>query len=179
VVQTDPTNESALRDLGISNFEIGIVTIPVIETSVLSTILLKKLGVRYVIARAVNDLHETILTKIGADKVVSPEREMGTGLAYVLTLSNVVDYIPVTPEYGVVKMSVQPDFVGKTISEVGFGHHGRFEVIVLLIQRKQDILISPISTEIIKTGDVLVVSGTWDKLEELFSQIQNKLSEKG
>ncbi len=171
-VQVNPTNEAALRELGIGNFDIGIVTIPVIETSVLSTILLKKLGVRYIIARAVNELHETILKKIGADKVVYPEREMGTGIAYVLTLGDVIDYIPVTSEYGVVKMSVQPSFVGKTISELGFGHHGRWEVIVLLLQRKQDILISPSGSETIKPGDVLVVSGSWDKLEELFSQVQ-------
>ena len=179
VVQADPTNESALRELGISNFDIGFVTISVIETSVLSTILLKKLGVRYVIARAVNDLHATILTKIGADKVVYPEREMGTGIAYVLTLGDVIDYIPVTPEYGVVKMSVQSNFVGKTLSELGFGHHGRWEVIVLLIQHKQDILISPSSTETLKSGDVMVVSGSWDKLEKLFSNVQTNTSDKG
>lgn len=171
-VQVNPTNEAALRELGIGNFDIGIVTIPVIETSVLSTILLKKLGVRYIIARAVNELHETILKKIGADKVVYPEREMGTGIAYVLTLGDVIDYIPVTSEYGVVKMSVQPSFIGKSISELGFGHMGTWQVIVLLLQRKQEILISPSGSETIKPGDVLVVSGSWDKLEELFSQVQ-------
>jgi len=172
-VQVDPTNEAALRELGVGNFEIGIVTIPVIETSVLSTILLKKLGVRFVIARAVNDLHEDILTKIGADKVFNPEREMGTGIAYVLTLGNVIDYIPVTSGYGVVKVAVPPDFVGKTLTEVGFGHRGRWEVLVLLLQRKNDILISPATAEEIKEDDVLVVSGSWEKLETLFSQLQS------
>ena len=171
-VQTDPTNASALRELGISNFDIGIVTIPVIETSVLATILLMKLGVHYIIARAVSDLHETILLKIGANKVVYPEREMGTGIAYVLTLGDVIDYIPVTAAYGVVKMSVQPSFIGKTISEIGFGGHGRWEVLVLLLQRKQEIMISPAPTEPIKPDDVLVVAGSWDKLEELFSQVK-------
>jgi trk system potassium uptake protein len=170
-IQTDPTSESALRELGVSNFDIGIVTVPVIETSVLATILLMKLGVRYVIARAVSDLHETILLKIGANKVVYPEREMGTGIAYVLTLGDVIDYIPVTAAYGVVKMSVQPSFVGKTISELGFGRHGRWEVLVLLLQRRQEILISPSPSEPIRQGDVLVVAGNWDKLEEVFSQV--------
>jgi trk system potassium uptake protein len=171
-VQVNPTNETALRELGIGNFDIGIVAIPVIETSVLSTILLKKLGVRYVIARAVNELHEDILKKIGADKVVYPEREMGTGIAYVLTLGDVIDYIPVSTEYGVVKMSVQPSFIGKSLSELGFGHLGTWQVIVLLLQRKQEILVSPSGTETIKPGDVLIVSGSWDKLEDLFSQVQ-------
>jgi trk system potassium uptake protein len=172
VVQADPTNEMALRNLGISNYDIGIVTIPVIETSVISTILLKKLGVRYVIARAVSELHETILTKIGADKVVYPEKEMGTGIAYVLTLGDVIDYIPVTSAYGVVKMLVPSYFEGKSLSDIGFGHRGRWEVLVLLLQRKQEILVSPSSTEFIKSGDVLVVAGNWEKLEDLFSQVQ-------
>jgi trk system potassium uptake protein len=172
VVQADPSNEIALRNLGISNYDIGIVTIPVIETSVISTILLKKLGVRYIIARAISDLHETILTKIGADKVVYPEREMGTGIAYVLTLGDVIDYIPVTSAYGVVKMSVPSYFEGKSLSDLGFGHRGRWEVLVLLLQRKQEIFISPGSAEIIKPEDVLVVAGNWDKLEDLFSQVK-------
>lgn len=172
VVQADPTNEIALRNLGISNYDIGIVTIPVIETSVISTILLKKLGIRYIIGRAVSELHETILTKIGADKVVYPEKEMGTGIAYVLTLGDVIDYIPVTSAYGVVKMRVPSYFLGKSLSDIGFGHRGRWEVLVLLLQRKQEILLSPSSTEIIRPEDVLIVAGNWDKLEELFSQVQ-------
>jgi trk system potassium uptake protein len=172
VIQADPSNELALRNLGISNYDIGIVTIPIIETSVISTILLKKLGVRYVIARAVSEVHESILTKIGADKVVFPEKEMGTGIAYVLTLGDVIDYIPVTSAYGVVKMSVPAHFEGKSLSDIGFGHRGRWEVLVLLLQRKQEILISPSSTEIIKPEDVLVVAGNWDRLEGLLSQIQ-------
>jgi trk system potassium uptake protein TrkA len=65
-VQVDPTNEAALKGLGISNFDIGVVAIPLIETSTLATLLLKRLGVRYVIARATTELHESILTKIGA-----------------------------------------------------------------------------------------------------------------
>jgi K+/H+ antiporter YhaU regulatory subunit KhtT len=66
---------------------------------------------------------------------------------------------------------------GKSLSEAGFGHHGMWEVIVLVLQRKQDILLSPGGAEIIKPEDVLVVSGTWDKLEQLFTQMQ-RLPEK-
>jgi trk system potassium uptake protein len=173
-VQTDPTNEAALRGLGVGNFDIGVVAIPVIETSVLATLLLKKLGVRYVIARATNELHENILTKIGADRVVSPEKEIGTGMAYVLTLGNVVDYIPVTAAYGVVKMSAPPEFVGKSLAEIGFGQRSKLEVIVLILQRKQEILIGPGGIESIRPDDVLVVAGEWDRLEDLFTRIQEQ-----
>jgi trk system potassium uptake protein len=177
-VQVDPADETALRELGVGNFDIAIVTLPEIEKNLLATILLKKLGVRYVIGRAITELHGTILEKIGADKVVYPERDMGEGLAYVLTLGNIIDYIPVTSEYGVVKMSVPSHMVGKSLTEAGFGHHGRWEVIVLILQRKQEILVSPAGTEIIKAEDVLVMSGTWDKLESLFAQVQNARDKK-
>lgn len=172
-VQVDTSDELALRDLGAANFDVGIVTLSDIEQNLLSTLILKKLGVRYVIGRAINDLHGTILERIGADKVIFPERDMGAGLAYVLTLGNIIDYIPVTAEYGVVKMSVPAYLFGKSLSEAGFGHHGKWEVILLILQRKQEIIISPSGTEIIKPEDVLVVSGSWDKLERLFAQIQH------
>jgi trk system potassium uptake protein TrkA len=171
-VQVDPTNESALKELGIGNFDIGIVALPEIETNVLATILLKKLGVRYIIARAISEPHGSILQRIGANKVVYPEQEMGTGIAYVLTLGDVIDYIPVTSEYGVVKLSAPAQFVGKTLPQLGFGHYGKWEVIVLLIQRKQDIIINPGNTEGIKAEDVLIVAGSFDKLEKLFSHVQ-------
>jgi trk system potassium uptake protein len=171
-VQVDPTNEPALRALGVGNFDIGVVALAQIEDSVLSTILLQKLGVRFIIARAISEPHGTILEKLGVNKVIYPERDMGTGMAYVLTLGNVIDYIPVTAGYGVVKMSVPTNYIGQSLSDIGFGHSGRLEVIVLLLQRGQDIIVSPRTSEAVRPEDVLVVSGRWDKLEVLFSQIQ-------
>jgi trk system potassium uptake protein len=171
-VQVDPTNEPALRELGVGNFDIGVVALTDIEESVLSTILMQKLGVRFIIARAISEPHGNILEKLGANKVVYPERDMGTGMAYVLTLGNVIDYIPVTSGYGVVKMSVPANFVGQSLADIGFGHSGRLEVVVLLLQRDQDVIISPRTTETVRPQDGLVVSGRWDRLEELFSRIQ-------
>src|SRR4030042_3673460 len=77
-VQADATNESVLRELGVGNFDIAIVAIGTsVQNSVLATILLKRLGVPYVIARANSDLHGEILDKIGADRGVYPEHQMG------------------------------------------------------------------------------------------------------
>lgn len=169
-VQADATSEATLRELGIGNFDIAIVTTSEIESSVLTTVLLKKLGVGYVIARAEDELHGTILEKIGADKVVYPEREMGTMIAHVLTLGDVIDFIPVTPGYGVVKLIAPETFVGQTLNDVGLGPKGGLKVAVLLILRKQEVTITPSSTEVVKSGDTLVVSGNWDSLEQLASK---------
>jgi len=169
-VQADATNETALRELGIANFDIAIVATSQIESSVLTTILLKKLGVGYVIARAKNELHGSILAKIGADKVVYPEREMGIMIAHVLTLGDVIDYLPVTTGYGVVKLVIPSSFVGQTLSALGFGSKGEWKVAVLLILRQWEVIVNPSSAEVIKAEDTLVVSGTWDSLEKLIGK---------
>jgi trk system potassium uptake protein TrkA len=169
-VQADATDETALRELGIGNFDIAIVTTSGIESSVLTIVLLKRLGVGYIIARAESELHGGILEKIGADKVVYPEREMGTMIAHVLTLGDVIDYIPVTTEYGVVKLIAPPSFVGQTLSGLGFGSKGKWKVVVLLMLRKQEVTIAPTNAEVVKAGDTLVISGSWDSLEKLMGK---------
>jgi trk system potassium uptake protein TrkA len=169
-VQADATNETALRELGIGNFDIAIVTISEVGSSVLTTVLLRKLGVGFIIARAESELHGSILEKIGADKVVYPEREMGTMIAHVLTLGDVIDYLPVTTGYGVVKLIIPSSFVGQTLFALGFGSKGGWKVAVLLILRNREVIVTPSSAEVIKAEDTLVVSGTWDSLEKLMGK---------
>lgn len=169
--QADATNEAVLTELGIGSFDVVIVAIgSAIQSSVLSTILLKKLGVGYVIARADNELHRSILEKIGADRVVSPEREMGTRVAHGLTLTNVLDYIPVAPSYGVAEISASPYFVGKTLSELGLGQGGKWGIAVLLIQRGKEVIVTPDLVEDIRKGDVLILAGGDDKLNQLLNE---------
>lgn len=170
-VQADATDEAVLKELGVGNFDVAIVTMGIsIQSSVLSTILLKKLGVPYVIARAENELHGSILEKIGADKVVYPEREMGTMLAHGLTLSDIDDYIPVAPEYGVSKLTALSSFVGKTLSELELGRKGKWGLAVLLIKRGKEVIVTPDVEEKVKEEDVLILSGSDDKLEQFLDE---------
>ena len=167
-VQADATNEAILKDLGVANFDVAIVAVgSEIQNSVLSTILLKKIGVRYVISKAENELHGTILDKIGADKVVYPEREAGVRVAHELTLPDVLDYISVSPTYGVAKLVAPVCFVGRTLAELELGRGGKWGVAVLLIKREKEVVVTPDRSEVVKQGDVLVVSGNDDKLEQL------------
>jgi trk system potassium uptake protein TrkA len=176
-IQADGTNETVLRELGIGNFDIGIVSIgSAVESSVLSTILLKKLGVPYVIARADNELHGSILEKIGADKVVYPEQEMGARVAQVVTLTEISYYMPLVPGYGVARMIAPAYLIGEKLMDIGFGPKGKWEVAVVLIQREKEIIVTPGQQEIIREGDVLVVAGNNDNLEKLL-QIAKKSSE--
>jgi trk system potassium uptake protein TrkA len=177
-VQADATDETVLKELGVGNFDVAIVTMGLsIQSSVLSTILLKKLGVPYVIARAENELHGSILEKIGADKVVFPEREMGTMLAHGLTLTDVEDYIPVAPDYGISKLTVLPYFVGKTLSEIELGRKGKWGLAVLLIKRGKEVIVTPDIEEKVKEGDVLILAGSDDKLGLFLEEAKRSLKE--
>lgn len=176
-IQADGTNETVLRELGIGNFDIAIVSIgSAVEASVLSTILLKKLGVPYVIARADNELHGSILEKIGADKVVYPEQEMGARVAQVVTLTEVSYYMPLVPGYGVARMEAPSYLVGEKLTDLGFGPKGKWEVAVVLIQREKEIIVTPSQQEIVREGDILVVAGNNDNLEKLL-QVAKKTSD--
>ncbi len=177
-IQADATNESVLKELGIGNFEIAIVAMgTAIESNVLSTILLKKLGVRYVIARANDELHGSILEKIGADIVIYPEREMGTRVAHGVTLIDVSDYMTVAPGYGVAKLAVPPHIVGERLSGIGFGSEGEWKVAVLLIQRGKEVIVTPGQREVIKADDVLVLAGSDENLEKLLAGLQKNTTE--
>jgi len=174
-VQADCTDEAVLRELGVGNFDVAIVTMgEAIQNSVLCAILLKKLGVRYVIARAENDLHGTILDKIGVDKVVYPEREMGIRVAHSLILTDVQDYIPVAPSYGVSKLATSPYFVGKSLSDIGLGRGGRWGLAVLLIQRGKEVVVTPDRAEIVRQGDVLILAGSDEKLEQFMAETKKR-----
>ncbi len=170
-VQADGTDESVLRELGVDKFDVAIVAMGSdIANSVLSTILLRKLGVRYVVARADNDLHGTILERIGADKVVYPEREMGTRVAHGLMLTQVLDYMPLAGAYGVAKLSPPNSFIGRTLAELGLGREGRWGIAVLIIQREREVIVTPDRMEVVRANDVLLVSGNDLKIEQMLTE---------
>jgi len=170
-VQADGTDEAVLKELGVDKFDVAIVAMGSdIENSVLSTILLRKLGVRYVVARADNDLHGSILDKIGADKVIYPEREMGNRVAHGLMLTQVLDYMPVAPAYGVAKVSPPNSFIGRTLSELGLGREGKWGIAVLMIHREREVMVTPDRMEVIRAEDTLLLSGNDLKIEQMLTE---------
>lgn len=170
-VQADATNEAVLKELEINNFDVAIVAMgSYIEGSVLSTILLKNMGVKRVIARANDQLHGSILERIGADVVVYPERDTGVRVAHRMMLSDVSDYMWIKDRYGIAKLIAPPQCVGQKLSELGFGPKGNSDVGVLLIQRKNEVIMSPRLEEVIEAGDVLILAGNDDKVEKLLSE---------
>lgn len=169
VVQADCTDENALKALGIRNFDVVVVAIGEdIQANVMTTLLLKEMGVPYVVAKAKNALHGRMLEKIGADRVVYPERDMGVRIAHNIISRNVMDYIELSPELGVVEVNAPQELIGKSLQQANL--RSRFGVNVVAIKRDEEIDVSPKAEDVITAGDILVVIGKTEgvlKLEEM------------
>lgn len=165
-VQVDAMDEQALKALGIRNFDTVIVAIGQdVQSNILVTVMLKEMGVKNVVAKAVTALHGKVLERIGTDKVVFPERDMGVRVAHALVSRNIMDQISLSPEYSVLELTAPPEFIGKTLAESAVRlKHG---VTVLAIRRGSEVVISPGAMQTVEEGDVLVVVGRNERLTAL------------
>lgn len=166
VVQADTTDENTLNALGLRNFDAVVVAIGAdVQANVATTLLLKELGVPFIIAKASNTLHGKMLEKIGADRVVYPERDMGQRVAHSLVSSNVLDYIELSPNLSLVEVTAPGIFVGRTLAEANM--RVRYGVNVVAIKRFEDLIVPPQPGEVIHECDVLIVVGPTEGLQML------------
>jgi trk system potassium uptake protein TrkA len=165
-VRVDITDEDALRELGLEAFETAIVAISSdLESSILATVLLKRLGVRRIIAKAGNELHGSILRQVGATRVVFPERETGVRVAHSFAAPGVHDYLDVAPGYGVARVPVVGSFVSKTLGELNL--RSALGVTVVALRRGDTVTVNPHPAEVLQRGDELIVLGLDEDLERL------------
>ena len=156
-IEADATSEVTLAQLGVANVDAAVVAIGGAENSILVTMILKNLGVSYVIAKAANDLHGQILRRLGADRVVFPEKEMAVRLAHGIAVPEVVDYLSITPDMGISKLSVPAGFVGQTLGEAHLEE--RFKVRLIAVIRRERVIFGAPVGERFAPGDVLILSG--------------------
>ncbi len=157
-VQADVTDENALRGLGIGVFDVAIVSIGSnYQASIMATLMAKELGVNRVIAKADDALHGKVLSKIGADKVIYPERDMGIRVAHNLVSSNILDFIELSPDYSILEVTALEQWANKTLKELKLP--SKYGINVMAIKREKDINVSPYADDIILKNDILVVIG--------------------
>lgn len=157
-VKADILDEQALKTLGIKNFDVVVVAIgKEMQASILVTVILKEMGVKEVVAKARTELHGRVLERVGADKVVFPERDMGEKVAKALVSRNIMDQIALSPEYSLVEMAAPAVFVNKTLEKSGARQ--KYGVSVLAIRRGPEVIISPQAGDVVREGDILVVIG--------------------
>ncbi|MBB5150544.1 MULTISPECIES: potassium channel family protein [Ureibacillus] len=157
-VIADSTDEEALKSLGIQNFEHVIVAIgDDIQASILTTLIIKELGVPQVTVKAQNDYHAKVLQKIGADLIVHPERDMGIRIANNIMSSNVLDYLELSDEHSIMEIKSNHRIAGYSIKDLDI--RANYGINIIGIKRGEQIIISPSADEKILLGDILLVIG--------------------
>lgn len=170
MMQIDSTDQEALRAVGITNFDVVVVAIGTgIQESILTTLILKQLGVKKVVSKAISELQGRVLEKVGADLVIYPEREMGERVARILASAHVMDQLALSPDYLLEELRVSPKIEGRTLGELDLRR--RYEISVLLIKRDNQIHVSPLPETELKSEDVLVVFGKKEQLARLESAL--------
>lgn len=154
----DARDKEVLRALGVKDFDCAIVAIgDSLADSVLATMNLKELGVPYVICKASSETHREVLQKLGADRVVIPEKEQAARLAKSLASRNVLDYIELSEDYGIIDVPAPALWYQKSLIELNV--RAKLGVNILAVKRAGEITVSPSADFRIQQGDVLVVLG--------------------
>jgi trk system potassium uptake protein TrkA len=157
VVEADSTSEEAMRQLGVTEFSTAVVAIGTdLEASILTTGVLVDLGVEKIVAKAVTEPHGRILTRIGAHKVVFPERDMGIRVGHSLA-GSILDYFELDPGFALVESTAPRELVGKTLAKAEV--RKRYGVTVVCIKPAGGSFTYATPETVVQGGDVLVVAG--------------------
>jgi trk system potassium uptake protein TrkA len=155
--QADGSDQEALRSLGIERSQVAVVGQGQnIEESISCALILKRIGVPWVIAKAETDIHGEILSKVGADRIVFPETEAGDQVAHSLEIRHHVAYMNLTRRSGVARIEVPATAVGQTVGQIDVT---RPDICVILILRGNILLPRPVADTPLLEGDVIVVAG--------------------
>ena len=154
----DCTNEGVLRSLGVDSFDICFVTIGSdFQSSLVVTTLLKRMGAKYVVAKAKQDIQSELLKQIGADEIVYPERETAEKLAVKHNQKNIFDYIQLTSEYSIYEIPILREWVGRTIAEISIRR--KYNINIIAIKEQNNLNPSPDADYRFPENDHIVVIG--------------------
>lgn len=167
-VAGDARDPAVLRALGVRNYDCAIVAVgDDVGNSALITLNLKEIGVKRVICKAQSHVHRKVLEKIGADRVVFPEHEMGVKLAQGLSSSNVLNFIELSDDYGIVETKIPKSWSGKTIQELDV--RARHKVTIIAVRRGEEeaLTVAPGASFRLESGDAVVILGRTEDINRL------------
>jgi len=168
----DATDERALKAAGIQEVDCAVISIGEnIEASLLVVMLVKDLGIKRIVAKAVTPLHGRILERIGVDRVIFPEHDMAVRVAHSLVVPNVLDYIELSRDFSIIELPAPAEFAGKTLRELAL--RNRYGLTLIAIKRKTQTgsgevtNVSPSADDLVLAGDVLSLLGPNEQLSQL------------
>ena len=164
LVVADATDESVLRDLSVGQFDGAAVVIGGnMEAGILATANLKEIGVPFVVSRATSKLHARVLERIGADRIIEPEKDMGAQVARTMASPGVMDYVDLGEDEALIESEVPDEWVGKSLADLRLSR--RSGLTVLALKPKGGAGTIPSGDTVLGEGDVLVVGGTKENLD--------------
>ncbi len=162
----DATDEKALRESGIANVDVAIVSIGEnIEASILIVVQLLELDVKEIIAKAATSIHGKILEKLGATRVIYPERDMAIRLAHSLIIGGFIEEIPFAEGYSIFEIKVPSYFINKSLKDLDL--RKKYKITVLAIKREDNVIINPSAEEKFMENDVLLILGKAERVLKL------------
>lgn len=160
------TNENVLKSLDVKSFDICFVTIGTnFESSLVITLLLKKLGAKKIVAKASQEIQASILSNIGADEVIYPERDMAQSLAVKFSATNVFDYLELSDEYGIFEIPVLSYWIGQTIIKIDV--RKKYKLNIIAIKNGENLSVSPAADYAFRENDHVIVVGKPDNVLKL------------
>jgi trk system potassium uptake protein TrkA len=160
----DATDESNLKTLGVRNFDHAIVAIgDNLQSSVLCTLMLKEIGLKKIWVKARDLQHQKILEKVGADRVIQPENEMGIRIAHHMDSEKLIDYIDLSEDYSIVELAATKKTANKSLNQLNI--QTKYGCSILAIKRNAEVNIVPLPTDKIQLGDILVIIGHREDLK--------------
>ena len=170
---TSQIDEQVLREIGVPNCDVAIVSMGSdIESSVITTLLLKEMKIPYIVCKASTEIHEKILYKIGADRVVSPERDSGIKIAKNLVSDNILDKIDLDPDYAIFELITPKSWIGKSLIELNV--RKEYNLTVVAIKKDDDFVITPNPEEPLKENDIILLLGEKKNLKYFEQKIDIK-----
>ena len=167
-VCSDCTQDGILRSIGVNTFDYCFVTTGEdFYASLEITSILKELGAKYVVAKAKRSRQVEFLKKIGADRIVFPESDMGVRLAQTLSSSNIIDYIEISENYSIIETATPKKWIGNSIKKLDIRARYGINILAIKGQDGRTVSVTPSPDYIIKAGDILVVVGSNDDLQNL------------
>ncbi len=165
-VQLDATDEAALATLDVDSFDGAVVSIGEnVRDSILICVLLKEMGIPQLIAKANDELHAKVLRKIGVDRVVFPERDMGERVAKSIISPGVLDLMQLSDDFQIVEIRTPAKWAGNTL--IGLNVRRKYGISILAVHRNGSYMVSPSADLQLEAEDVLLVIGKESDIEEL------------
>lgn len=162
----DVVDEGTIKELGLSNFDVAIIAIGSnLEASVVAAVEAKEYGIPMIYAKASTDMQARILKKIGVDKIIYPELEVGERLARSISGKSILEYIHFSDKYSIVEINLLNHWAGKTILELDV--RNKYNINIIAIRRKDKTIVSPNANERLEKDDRLIIIGDEKSLKDM------------